>query len=44
MLDTPSSIKQWKEEFFYELGDWQFHPVKVDREDVVPTLYHTLCK
>lgn len=44
VLDTPSSVKGWKEEFFYVLGEWQFHPDEVDRGDVVPTLYHPLCK
>lgn len=31
VLDSPSSIKWWKEEFFYILGDWQFYPAEVDR-------------
>lgn len=33
-----------EDEFFYVPWEWQFHPTKVDRDDVVPTLYHSLCK
>lgn len=44
VLDIPSSIKKWKKEFFYVSGEWQFHPTEVNREDVIPTLYHSLCK
>lgn len=26
------------------IREWQLHPVEVDRDDFVPTLYHSLCK
>lgn len=44
LLDTPSSIKKWKEEFFYASGELEFYFAKVDRDDVVPKLYHSLSK
>lgn len=44
VLYTPSSIKKWKEEFFFVFGEWQFHPTEENREDVVSDLYHPLCK
>lgn len=42
VLDTPSSIKNGR--IFFVLGEWQFHPTGVERNDVVPTFYHSLCK
>lgn len=44
VLDAPSSIKKWKEEWFYVLREWQFHSAELNRDDVVPALYHSLCK
>ncbi|XP_022891129.1 uncharacterized protein LOC111406139 isoform X2 [Olea europaea var. sylvestris] len=42
VLDTPSSVKKWKEEWLYVSREWQFHSAGVNREDVVPRLYHSL--
>lgn len=39
-LDTLSSVKHWKEEFFFVKGEWQFHSIDMGRSMFIPADYH----